>query len=125
DRWVLSPRGQQKLSPGGDRSLLLQLEEGEIPDASLELENLPIRILPAEDGDAARAGDAGQSPGEAGDPSALRLIELTYVPEQNLVGVPGITPGSAAGFLPLLLAFAFFVQWSIAGAGQPTTMVRL
>src|SRR5690606_36722926 len=90
DRWVLSPRGQQKLSPGGDRSLLLQLEEGEIPDASLELENLPIRILPAEDGDAARAGDAGQSPGEAGDPSALRLIELTYVPEQNLVGVPGI-----------------------------------
>lgn len=40
---------------------------------------------------------------------------------------PGYTlaPGAGREFLPLTLAFSFFCMWSIAGMGQPATLVRL
>lgn len=34
-------------------------------------------------------------------------------------------PGAGREFLPLGLAFSFFVMWAITGMGQPATMVRL
>ena len=34
-------------------------------------------------------------------------------------------PGAGRDFLPLGLAFSFFVMWAITGMGQPSTMVRL
>jgi SSS family solute:Na+ symporter/sodium/pantothenate symporter len=34
-------------------------------------------------------------------------------------------PGANREFLPLTLAFSFFVMWPIAGLGQPATLVRL
>ena len=34
-------------------------------------------------------------------------------------------PGAGRAFHPLTLAISFFVMWAIAGAGQPSTMVRL
>lgn len=34
-------------------------------------------------------------------------------------------PGAGREFLPLGLAFSFFCMWSIAGMGQPATLVRL
>ncbi len=38
---------------------------------------------------------------------------------------PGPSRSSMNGFLPLSLAFSFFFMWAIAGAGQPSNMVRL
>ena len=38
---------------------------------------------------------------------------------------PGPHPTNAAGFLPLSLAFSFFVFWPFGAAGQPSNMVRL
>jgi SSS family solute:Na+ symporter/sodium/pantothenate symporter len=34
-------------------------------------------------------------------------------------------PGAARAFLPIGLAFSFFVMWPITGMGQPSTLVRL
>ena len=34
-------------------------------------------------------------------------------------------PGAGSEFLPVGLAFSFFVMWAICGMGQPSTMVRL
>lgn len=34
-------------------------------------------------------------------------------------------PGAGREFLPLTMAFSFFCMWSIAGMGQPATLVRL
>jgi sodium/pantothenate symporter len=34
-------------------------------------------------------------------------------------------PGAGREFLPIGLAFSFFVMWAITGMGQPSTMVRL
>lgn len=34
-------------------------------------------------------------------------------------------PGADRNFLPITLAFSFFCMWSIAGMGQPATLVRL
>jgi sodium/pantothenate symporter len=36
-----------------------------------------------------------------------------------------LAPGAGRDFLPLGLAFSFFCMWSIAGMGQPATLVRL
>jgi sodium/pantothenate symporter len=38
---------------------------------------------------------------------------------------PGPHPTQAAGFLPLSLAFSFFVFWPFGAAGQPSNMIRL
>ncbi len=37
----------------------------------------------------------------------------------------GPGPGPVGGFLPVGLAFSFFVMWPICGMGQPSTLVRL
>jgi sodium/pantothenate symporter len=37
----------------------------------------------------------------------------------------GFGPGAGRDFLPVGLAFSFFVMWAITGMGQPSTMVRL
>ncbi len=34
-------------------------------------------------------------------------------------------PGAGRDFLPLSLAFSFFVMWAVMGMGQPSTLVRL
>ncbi len=41
------------------------------------------------------------------------------------VSGPGPDAKSLSGFLPLSLAFSFFIMWAISGAGQPSSMVRL
>ncbi len=38
---------------------------------------------------------------------------------------PGPSAGEEVGFLPLGLAFSFFVFWALSGTGQPGNMVRL
>lgn len=41
------------------------------------------------------------------------------------VTAPGPSPSSSSGFLPLGLAFSFFVFWALSGTGQPGNMIRL
>lgn len=121
ERWVFTPRTRHVLAGSMESKwVLLRLEEGTLPDTGFERRELAAKILPL-GGDERTSGEEGPNSSHG----SIRVLELTYRPDQNLVGVPGISPGSSAGFLPILLALAFFVQWSIAGAGQPTTMVRL
>ncbi|MEE2833751.1 MAG: hypothetical protein VYD18_15435 [Candidatus Latescibacterota bacterium] len=45
--------------------------------------------------------------------------------EGTYVSGPGPSASDPQGFLPLSLAFSFFVMWAIAGTGQPGNYVRL
>ena len=42
----------------------------------------------------------------------------------HYVSAPGPSATSSVGFLPISLAFSFFLFWSIGGSGQPSNMVR-
>ncbi|HYT94172.1 MAG TPA: hypothetical protein VEL76_35980, partial [Gemmataceae bacterium] len=46
--------------------------------------------------------------------------QLVYGP-----GPEGVSPPIGHGYLPLGMAFSFFLMWSFGGAGQPSGMVRL
>lgn len=71
---------------------------------------------------------AGQDllPGQLG---LRQAVSETYAFGDQMPGVyvtgPGPSRTSSSGFLPLSLAISFFFMWSIAGAGQPSNMVRL
>ncbi|MEZ6090156.1 MAG: hypothetical protein R3C05_19440 [Pirellulaceae bacterium] len=59
----------------------------------------------------------------------VKLLEFdAYAYGAGRTGVYTTAPGpsfkSSAGFLPLSLAFSFFLFWSIGGSGQPSNMVR-
>ncbi len=59
----------------------------------------------------------------------VRVIEKTpYAYGAGQKGVyltpPGPHPSKAQGFLPVMLAFSFFIFWNFSGAGQPSYMVR-
>ena len=45
--------------------------------------------------------------------------------EGTYVSGPGPSASDDQGFLPLSLAFSFFIMWALAGAGQPSNHVRL
>ena len=70
--------------------------------------------------------DLELSPGQLG---LRRATSEPYAFGDQLPGVyvtgPGPSRTAASGFLPLSLAISFFFMWSIAGAGQPSNMVRL
>jgi len=61
----------------------------------------------------------------------LALIKSGGLAAGTLAGVqaagPGfaLAPGAGRDFLPIGLALSFFFMWSIAGMGQPATLVRL
>ena len=56
-----------------------------------------------------------------------RMRSYAYGAGQRGVFVsgPGPSPTNPSGFLPLGLAFSFFVFWAFSGTGQPGNMIRL
>lgn len=53
------------------------------------------------------------------------LAAATHAGIQSAGEAFAFAPGAGREFLPLSLAFSFFCMWSIAGMGQPATLVRL
>jgi Na+/pantothenate symporter len=65
-------------------------------------------------------------------PGQAKLMDVSVQPyayghgvEGTYVSGPGPSASDGQGFLPLSLAFSFFVMWAIAGTGQPANYVRL
>ena len=57
-------------------------------------------------------------------PEIIKLADYSYGSRRSGVYVtgPGPEAASKAGFLPIAVAFSFFVLWSIGQSGQPANL---
>lgn len=108
-------------------TVLMTTETGE----ALRFELLADAIVEAEDSTsvAVRQVDNSQPTRDGVTVLSATVNPASYKYGDGQAGVyvtgPGPSRNSENGFLPLSLGFSFFFMWAIAGAGQPSNMVRL
>lgn len=101
-----------------------------VPAGASASESVPVVELttPAEI-DAVASSFGGRAPALPGGVVAMAGTPRDYAYGAGEQGVyltpPGPSPTSPDGFLPIGLAFSFFVFWALSGTGQPGNMVRL
>ncbi len=116
DSWSLATEEAAQLAARSGQAIAARVESGgEMPR---EFSPETVFTIVAE----------GRAPRENLSGSLRDQVRVTAArarPEHTLVSGPGFKPTDELGYLPLSMAFSFFIMWAISGTGQPTTMVRL